>query len=131
MGRRGPKPTWAEDANREPVVGLILRSDGRYVAHENRNKTFGKDRDEAIRRFEVWRSKQRGETVAVVESGPPTEAVRQDWEHWAEHHSEPEAREYYRQSVANLCRSSLRHGQVYLPPCLEARQGSSRNEATA
>lgn len=65
MGKRGPKPTWAEDHRREPVVGLILRADGRYAAHENRNKTFGRDRDSAIRKFRAWQARELKESVIL------------------------------------------------------------------
>lgn len=56
MGRRGPQTDWAVDHNREPVVGLIERKDGRFyaVGKDGKHKTFGRDRTEAIRRFRQW-----------------------------------------------------------------------------
>lgn len=100
MGRRGPKPQWVEDPfSREPIPGLVRRSDGRYVAHEDRNKTFGKETTEAIRRFRAWQSRRKGESVRIYEKREASRDVRESWEHFAEHHPDPAAREYYRRAL--------------------------------
>ena len=70
MGKRGPSPKWAVDRNREPVIGLILRSDGRYIAHDDRCATFGRDRDDAIRRFRQWQARHRNERIHIPERNP-------------------------------------------------------------
>lgn len=70
MGKRGPKPKWVEDRNREIVEGLILRADGRYIAHDDRNRTFGRDRDDAIRRFRQWQARHRNERIHIPEITP-------------------------------------------------------------
>ena len=101
MGRRGLRPTWVEDpATREPVVGLVCRSDGRHAANANPNKTFGKDRRDVIRRFYAWQSRQQGQTVTVRETGPLSDIVRADWEDWREHHPDADARQYYAEGLA-------------------------------
>lgn len=65
MGRRGPKPSFVEDHHRNEIVGLVLRSDGRYTAHDDRNKTFGRDKVEAIRRFLEWKNKREEKTIVI------------------------------------------------------------------
>lgn len=69
MGLRGPKPKFVFDRNRQQVVGLVERSDGRYVAHDDRNRTFGRDRDEAIRRYRLWEAQRNGSKILL--SDPP------------------------------------------------------------
>ena len=67
MGKRGPQVNWALDPNGRPVDGLVLLpSSGRYVAADDRNKTFGRDRDEAIRKFLAWLADRQAATVPVT-----------------------------------------------------------------
>lgn len=101
MGRRGPQTAWALDRQREQVVGLRERKDGRFyaVADDGKHKTFGSQRDDAIRRFRAWESDRKGKRLRLTDSGPPSESVRKSWEHESEHHVDPAARDYYRQAL--------------------------------
>jgi len=68
MGRRGPQTDWAVDHNREQVVGLVERKDGRFYAigKDGKHRTFGKDRTEAIRRFRQWESSSNNRKVTIT-----------------------------------------------------------------
>jgi len=67
MGKRGPVAEWARDRNREKVIGLRERKDDRFytITPEGQHKTFGRDRDDAIRRFRVWQSNETKATICI------------------------------------------------------------------
>jgi len=58
------------DSTGKEIHGLALRSDGRFYAIRARNKTFGKDPIQAIRKFRQWEAKQGKLTAQLVDSEP-------------------------------------------------------------
>lgn len=76
---RGRPANYVKDKNGKPIIGLSLTSQGRYYAtHSKPRKMFGRDFDEALRRFREWQGGQRTRIMVPVKKSAyvPMEKVR-------------------------------------------------------
>ena len=65
MAKRGRKRKQHETSDGRIIPHFYKREDGRFGTSLDKNKTFGSDEREAIRRYLVWFSKRDLETVVI------------------------------------------------------------------
>lgn len=72
LARKPGRPAqYVNGRDGKPIVGLSLKSDGRfYATHSKPRAYFGRDFDSALILFREWEANQNRETVTVTESLP-------------------------------------------------------------
>ncbi len=69
--KRGRPAQYVNGRDGKPIVGLSLKSDGRFYATHSKPRVYlDKDFDSALIQFLEWEAKQKRETVTVTESPP-------------------------------------------------------------